>query len=89
MNKHEMSEILSELKTELEANEQLEKHQRESMVALAQEIQARVSDPEVSMSGDEFLLSRLKESTEEFEASHPKLTNIVGRLSNLLAGMGI
>jgi len=84
-----MTKILFDLKSELDENDQLEEHQCQLMTALAEEIQARVNDPQVSMSGDQFLLTRLKAAAEEFEAEHPKLTEIVGRLSNLLASMGI
>jgi len=84
-----MTEILFELKTELESNEQIEEHQRQTMTALAGEIAAKVNDPQESMSGDKFLLSKLKELAEEYETNHPKMTNIVGRLSDLLARMGI
>ena len=89
MHKHEMTEILFELKNELKNNKQIEKHQRQVMTLLAEEIALKVNEPQVSMSGDKFLLTKLKEATEEFETTHPKMTNIVGRLSDLLARMGI
>ena len=89
MHKHEMTKILFELKNELESNDQIEAHQRQIMTALAEEISIKVNDPQESMSGDKFLLSKLKEVTEEYETTHPKMTNIVGRLSDLLARMGI
>jgi DNA-binding MarR family transcriptional regulator len=89
MHKHEMTTILFELKSELENNKEIEAHQRQTMAALAEEISIRVNDPQESMSGDKFLLTKLKEITEEFEIAHPKMTNIVGRLSDLLARMGI
>jgi len=89
MDKQQMLEILHELKSELEQNSKLETHQRQTMEALVEEINHRVTDPEVEMSSDEFLISRLKSQTEDFEVSHPKLTNIIGRLSDLLARMGI
>ena len=89
MNKQQMLEILIELKKELAENTRLDKHQRQTMEALIDEINQRISDPELDMSGDQFLLSRLKSQTEKFEVSHPKLTSIIGRLSDLLARMGI
>jgi len=89
MHKQTMAEILFDLRKELTENEQLEAHQRQSMQALADEIDRKINDPEALMSGDQFLLTRLKESAEEFEAKHPALTNIIGRLSNLLSDMGI
>ncbi|MCW8879149.1 MAG: DUF4404 family protein [Kangiellaceae bacterium] len=89
MHTHEMSEILFELRTELAQNTNLEHHKRQIMEALADEIDARIHDPEVDMNGDQFLLTRLKDAAKEYEANHPKITNIVGRLSDLLARMGI
>ena len=89
MDKQQMLEILAELKKELAQNSRLDQHQRQTMEALVEEINLRVSDPEVDMSSDKFLLSRLKSQTEEFEVNHPKLTNIIGRLSDLLARIGI
>lgn len=41
------------------------------------------------MSGDEFLVHELKEALLHFEESHPKLTGLVGRVSDLLSKMGI
>jgi Domain of unknown function (DUF4404) len=34
-------------------------------------------------------LDELKESIEKFEASHPKLAELVGEYSTLLANMGL
>ena len=89
MDKQQMTEILFELRQELSTNESIEPHQRQVMEALASEIETHVGDPQTRMSGDQFLLTRLKDAAEEFETNHPKLTNIVGRLSDLLARMGI
>ncbi|TQV89855.1 DUF4404 family protein [Aliikangiella coralliicola] len=89
MDKQQMAEILYEIRTELAGNEKIEHHQRQLMEALAGEIEERIGSPEVDMSGDQFLLTRLKDLAKDFEAEHPKFTNIVGRLSDLLARMGI
>ena len=89
MHKQEMAEIMFELKKELAQDLPMEPHQRELMNALVSEIEDRINDPQVSMSGDQFLLTRLKEVAEVFETKHPALTAIVGRLSDVLARMGI
>jgi hypothetical protein len=89
MHKHEMTQILFELKNELESNELIEAHQRQTMTVLAEEIALKVNEPQASLSGDRYLLAKLKEITEEYETAHPVMTNIVGRLSDLLARMGI
>ena len=41
------------------------------------------------MTGDEYLVNELKELLEEFEEDHPQLTLLLGRVSDLLAKMGI
>lgn len=89
MDKQQMLEILNELKYELADNSSLETHQRQTMEALAEEIDSRINDPDNNKSGDEYLLDRLKDETESFEVNHPKLTHILGRLSDLLSRMGI
>ncbi len=89
MDKQHMKEILFELKNELASNDQIDEAQTQSMTALAQEIESKLKDPEMALTGYQYLLTRLKDETEEFETNHPKLTEIVGRLSDLLARMGI
>ena len=89
MDKQRMKEILFELKDELASNDQIDEAQTQSMTALAQEIESKLKDPEMALTGYQYLLTRLKDETEEFETNHPKLTEIVGRLSDLLARMGI
>lgn len=84
-----MMAILFELKTELAENSSLDSHQRQTMEAFAEEIDIRINDPDNNKSGDEYLLDRLRDQAEKFEINHPKLTDIVGRLSDLLARMGI
>lgn len=89
MNKEQMAEILFELRTELAENTELETHRKQVMEALADEIERKINAPEADMTGEDYLLTKLKEAAEEFETEHPKLTNIVGKLSDLLARMGI
>ncbi len=89
MNKQQMSEILFELREALVKNEQIDAEQSQSMQTLAGEIESRINDPQALLSGDEFLLGRLKESAENFEVKHPELTEIIGRLSDVFARMGL
>nr|WP_246722614.1 DUF4404 family protein [Aliikangiella sp. G2MR2-5] len=84
-----MAEILFDLKKELEDNQALDSHERQTMEALAEEIEIKLDDPQADLNGDQYLLTKLKEAAEEFEANHPKFTNIVGRVSTLLSNMGI
>ncbi|TQV75159.1 DUF4404 family protein [Aliikangiella marina] len=89
MNKQQMLDILNELKVELAENQQLDTHQKQTTEALIEEIWAQVSAPENQLSGDQYLLNKFKNVTEEFEINHPKLTDIFGRLSDLLSRMGL
>lgn len=84
-----MLSILSELKAELNDNQNLDAHQRQTTEALIEEITSQVNAPENHLSGDQYLINKLKEMTEEFEVNHPKLTDIFGRLSDLLSRMGL
>ena len=89
MDRQSMMAILHELRSELAENRNLDTHQRKVMEALAEEVERRVDSPETKLSGDEFLVSKLKSETENFKINHPKLTEILGRMSDLLARMGI
>jgi len=41
------------------------------------------------MSGDEYLIEQVKESLEDFEGEHPKITEVMGKISDLLSKIGI
>jgi len=41
------------------------------------------------MSGDEYIVNELKEALQHFEETHPQITDVLGRLSDLLAKMGV
>jgi len=88
MLKQQMLEILHQLRQKLDSGE-LEKGQQQRMQALADEIERQVSRPEVDMDGMGFLIESIKENIEEFEAQHPELTEMLGRISDLLARMGL
>ncbi len=84
-----MLDILSELKSELESDASLEVYHRQKMEALANEIDTRINSPEVEMSGVEFVVKRLKSEVESLEVDYPRITDVVGRLSDLLSRIGI
>ncbi len=89
VNKQEMRQILFELRQQMAINSSLDDHQRQSLQALSEEITRKIEDPVNNLSSDAYLLRKFKEETEEFENKHPDLTHVVGRLSDLLARMGI
>jgi len=89
MNNQQMLDILNELRVELNNNQSLDTHQIQTTKALIEEITAQVNSPENQLTGDQYLVNKLKQLTEEFEVNHPKMTDIFGRLSDLLSRMGL
>jgi len=85
MKRQEMSSILQELEKELSEENNLDHYHQQKTQALAEFIQQLLNNGDDKMTGDEFLVKKLKESIEEFEINHPKLTNIVGRVLDLLS----
>ncbi len=89
MNRQDMSDVLQELQSELSKDDNLDEYHQQKTEALAEYIQTMLNQADDQLTGDEFLLKTLKKSIEEFETNHPKITNIVGRVSDLLARAGI
>jgi hypothetical protein len=89
MNQQEMLELLFQLKTELGQNQQLSTGQKQKMRRLIAEIEKQLAEPENKLNSDQYLLNKLNEMTEAFEIEHPELTAVIGRVSDMLARMGI
>ena len=88
MPKQELHKTIQELQLELEKlNFENEAH-RDRVNQSVTDFEKKLLD-ESFMSGDEFLVHEIKEALEEFETSHPRLTDLVGRVSDLFAKMGI
>ena len=85
MKRQEMSSILQALENELSEENNLDHYHQQKTQALAEFIQQLLNNGDDQMTGDEFLVKKLRESIEEFEIDNPKITNIVGRVSNLLS----
>ncbi len=88
MPKQELITTLQELQMELDKltfeNEAHKDRMNESVAALEKKLR-----DESYMSADEYLIEELKESLVEFEENHPGLTNLLSRISDLLAKIGI
>jgi hypothetical protein len=89
MNRQKMSSILQELEAELSDGNNLDEYHRQKAQALAEYIQTMLEKADDQLTGDEFLLKKMRESIDDFEVNHPKITNIVGRVSDLLSGGGV
>ena len=85
MNRQEMSSILQELEKELSDEANLDDYHRQKTQALAEYIQAMLEKGDDRLTGDQFLMKKIRETIDDFEVNHPKITNIVGRVSNLLS----
>jgi len=88
MNRQKMTSILKELEIELSSGELDDYHQQKTQ-AFAERIQSKLEDGDDNLTGDEFFIKQIEESINKFEVKHPKLTEIIGRISDLLARSGI
>ncbi len=84
-----MLDILLELKNELDSSSPIDNHQRQTTEALIDEINHKINAPEANMASEQYLIERLKSEIEVIQANHPQLTDLIGRLSDLLARIGI
>lgn len=88
MPKEELKKSLQELQIELEKihfdNVTTKEDISDTLVKLEEKLRE-----ESFMSGDEFLVEQVKESLENFEGEHPKITELMGKVSDLLAKIGI
>jgi len=81
-----LREDLEKLRAELNEGPELDAETRALLSELAREIEEAI---ERSGGGEESLGDRLRAATEQFEESHPSLTAVVGRLADMLSGVGI
>jgi hypothetical protein len=84
--KKALKEDLEKLRRELHEGPELDEESRNVLAGLAQEIEQAI---ERSEDQEPTLVDRLREATERFEESHPALTVVVGRLADMLSGVGI
>ena len=88
MPQEQLHITLQELQMELERVNFKDDDHRDSVNDSIATIQKKLRD-ESLMSGDEYIVHELKEALEEFEEQHPKLTDLIGRMSDLLSKIGI
>ena len=90
MDKRRLHETLEQLQGELQQIESVDENDRQTLQRLMSDITelvaARDSDKHHVY---ERLVERLKEGIEEFEASHPQATMLMGQVVDALAKMGI
>ena len=90
MEKDQLREDLERLHQELARSEEVDETARGLLVDVLHDIEAVLERSEPETAGaDESLIRRLRETTSQFEESHPTLTELVGRIADVLSRLGI
>ena len=82
-----LHEALNEVHELLESTADLQEEDRAELRSAIREIQVALDKDPESDSGS--VRDRLKAAVERFEESHPRLTEMVGRIADSLAELGI
>ncbi len=92
MDAQSLQRILDELHENLESADDLDQETRAALRGAAEEIQSALESPAETLGGADLssgLRDRLSGSLGRFEESHPRLTEVLRRLVDQLAEMGI
>ncbi len=85
MKNERLNALLTALHAELESAETLDDDQAAELKQTLEEIQDKLGGEEEEST----LVSRLRESAQKFEETHPQLTHTIGSLADALAQIGI
>lgn len=90
MDKKQLHQRLQELHSELQRVESVDQNERTVLNRLSEDIR-ELLDHRGEQQEHKYknLADRLRESIDQFEASHPNLTMLMGQLADALAKMGI
>lgn len=91
MNTDELKQTLDTLHEELTHGQQLDEDARARLQVLLADIQNVLArEPQQSVDADdEGLGERLQEAVSEFEAAHPRFSQLIGRIADGLSNLGI
>jgi hypothetical protein len=89
MSIEKLRAAVSELEQELQRLKTVDDDARRVLHGAVQEIRAALHEEESSEARRSSLIKRLQDSMEQFEATHPAVTNILSRLIDGLAQLGI
>lgn len=88
-----IDQLLEQLRTSVTTSATLPERTRADLLAhlqsMEEELRAHPETPAESPPAESHGLSRLRESVEELEASHPEITSLVSRLATHLGNLGI
>jgi hypothetical protein len=90
MERDRLREDLERLHQELARSKSVDAASRGLLIEVLHDIEAVLerSEPDTAET-DESLIRRLRETTGHFEESHPTLTELVGRIADMLSRLGI
>jgi uncharacterized membrane protein YccC len=88
MERERLRQDLEKLRELLAASPSAGEEARQRLEAVIRDIEAILGETEEEP-GEESLVERLREATDSFEESHPTLTEVVGRIADVLSRMGI
>lgn len=89
MNKEKIAELLRQLHHELGDTEGLDQELADQLRAATQEIETVLGGEKGLASAEPGVIDQLRQAAEQFEDSHPALTNTVGRIADALSQLGI
>ena len=78
-----LQELLTHLRTAIEASQDGSDN-KEELARLAGEVERRLSDDD-----PDGVVEELREEVTRFEASHPKLSAVIGRAADALSAIGL
>jgi len=90
MDERALTALLNELHAKLESASAITERDRELLARLSVDIQSLLAHPGgLATAKHRSLIDGLRESIARFEVSHPDLTDVIARVSKMLADMGI
>ena len=90
MDDQDLRSLLERLHTEIERNEPLDEKERELLQHLGVDIRELLARSEgEETQAESSMITRLEESLDQFEITHPDLTMLLNKLLAILSNAGI
>ena len=90
MDERALTELLNELHAKLESATTVTERDRELLTRLSADIRSLLAHPAGLAAAKHLsIFDRLRETITGFEVTHPDLTDVMARISRILADMGI
>lgn len=89
MDKKQLHETLEQLHAELQRIESVDETEQQTLQKLMADIEKLTGSHDSAQHLYERLGEGLKEAIEQFEASHPRATMLMGQVADALAKIGI